>query len=299
MFDGNILIIGFGRIALSHVPLLLGYGVHKKQIRVVEKSFVNRFICKTFGLKTDKELTRKQVGDSQYIMVLTPTDAKGKILRKLSSWGYSGELFVEKPLPSCLFTDPLLVEFFEKVNLRVGYMYRFDPFIARLKDIAPRCRRLTILLKSNQFSVASRQVHIGLLEDLGCHVVDAVFFLTGERELEIVSIKPEFVGQVLTRIVIEALSRNTEVLMTIDQNDQSVRKATFEVTVLANDGTLIENNRRSFSANKISIEPLALEYYLRGESYSLQINAFLNKENFTDYSREIANVLEDLEKCLY
>ena len=68
----KVLIIGGGRISLSHLPHILAY-MGRSNVHVVEKNWLSRWILKhLFKIKVSRNLTKVDTRSFTHAMILTP-----------------------------------------------------------------------------------------------------------------------------------------------------------------------------------------------------------------------------------
>lgn len=284
-----ILIVGFGRMGLVHFSILNRIKWKGDRIEVVERSFLIRLALKFLGIRTHSSIeaflkrTRGEVG-SVYGVVSTPIATHSDVVRRLLRLERISAIFIEKPMR----IDNGLVEFSDKsgVYLQAGYVYRFRPIITQLKGFVSTSRAVhsyTIDYWANQLRHGSRQSSISLLEDMGCHALDAALFLFGEISLLSVEERHEEQG-VLTAVrmsIRHASGIEGEVL--VDKDRHTARKADMKVICLDADGNLLVDSSDTKSHTSpdqqfaISPQSYSVPFYLRGEEFTLQMDEFIRR----------------------
>ena len=133
----SILIIGFGRMGLSHSSILKGIDPNlnidiydPNKMLTFAGNFTKKFHKFNFLNKFPKKLDRYEI-----IMILTPPNIHKQNLQQLN--GYEGKIFVEKP---GLFNEADIAKINKNKTL-VGYVLNHHPFIKKLK---PCCNNIQV-----------------------------------------------------------------------------------------------------------------------------------------------------------
>lgn len=294
------IIIGAGRISLSHLPHII---IHPniKLVAIVEPSLLTRLvISRLTKIKVVKSIDDIKYESFDCAFVLTPPSSHYTISKKLLNEGK--HLFIEKPLS----LDPehsaelLLIAKKRKLTLSVGYVYRFHPIYIKLKEILldekyGSLNESKISMIGNVVSTSTPTswrntgVGSGCLYDYGCHIIDLSFYLYGEPDsARCISKEELFQEDVIDKFEAEFTFKHLDGFYSriyCNWADETVRKASINIELNTSknkiycDGQKIqiigETNRT------ISIKDLDtnVDYYLRGEEFQLQLECFIKNIN--------------------
>lgn len=305
-------VIGAGRIALSHLPHIISHpSIELKAI--VEPNFVTRNIIKKLTkVKTLKSLNQIDSVNYDCAFILTPPSSHYKIAKSLLEKGK--HIFIEKPLTlNSDDSENLLRLAKEKnLNLSVGYVYRFHPIYQKLKKlllnnnlgILEQCNSSMIgnvVSKKTSASWRNTGVGSGCLYDYGCHLIDLNLYLFGRPNfVKCISKEELFHEGVIDKFKARFQFDNFNSHVYCNWADNSVRKASISIEIqtsrnlISCDGQTIKVNGEN--SENISIKQLDtnVDYYLRGEEFQLQLEGFIKdiKKNSISY-----DVTEDAVLC--
>jgi scyllo-inositol 2-dehydrogenase (NADP+) len=301
-------IIGAGRIALSHLPHILNHP-DIEPVAIVEPSRIVRFmINKLTGVRVVARLDKVDRASFDCAFILTPPQTHFDIGNSLLDDGK--HVFLEKPLTLNPDQSERLINIAKdrKVQFSVGYVYRFHPVYNKLKEMldcgeygAIRSSEITML--GNVVSQASpktwRNVGLGsgCLFDYGCHVIDLSLFLFGRPDQVVCIDKQELfqigvVDKFKAKLEYRGLSHFDSDIF-CNWADGHVRKAGIVINIIMDnnslwtDGQLIKvrgDNTLDYSIKDLNTD---VPYYLRGEEFKIQLDCFVtaitnNKINYTN-----------------
>ena len=183
-------IVGAGRIALSHLPHILNHP-DVELVAIVEPSRIARFIINRLsGVRVVASLDKVDRTSFDSAFILTPPQTHFAIGASLLEDGK--HVFLEKPLTLNSHQSEQLINVAKrrKVQFSVGYVYRFHPVYKKLKEIldsgeygAIQSAEITMLgnVVSEGTPKTWRNVGLGsgCLFDYGCHAIDLSLFLFG------------------------------------------------------------------------------------------------------------------------
>jgi predicted dehydrogenase len=301
-------LIGVGKMGLSHYAIL---GAHPSvEVAAICDSagYITSALRKHTGVETYKDY-RKMLDEAHLdcVMVATPTSTHFEVASYALERGC--HVFVEKPL--CLEPEQSLalaeLAKSRKLANQVGYHNRF---IGTFRETRRLVRagaigdvyhvggsafgQVVIRPKSGSTWRSSRQEGGGCLHDYASHVVDLMNFVAGPPE--------RVLGAQLRRIfskdvedAVYATLRYPEGAsgqLETNWSDESYRKMSTTITVYGTRGKIVSDRQecRVFLRSGAEFErytagwtiryitdlqsPVA--YYLRGEEYSAQIDAFVH-----------------------
>lgn len=302
----SVLMIGGGRIALSHLPQIMA-SRNLALTAIVEPALGSRLILRlltrlpVFKSLSDVDLS---VFDAAYI--LTPpglhfSQAKVCLESNLS-------VFIEKPFTLSEENSRLLAEIAhgKGLHLQVGYVYRYHPIFERLMDTitageygAPRHARVEFfgfVDKGQDSSWRNRGAAAGCVVDFGSHALDLAVSCFGNLTLDFVR-SVDKCAQSESVDAFEAMfkgKKNLSVEVACDWRRDGYRKAELRVTVSFENGMELEasslNAMRKNGGAFLSVADLSTDvpFYIRGEEFARQQLAFecgvrASKENAGSY----------------
>lgn len=291
----KLLVIGGGRIALSHLPHLIDK-VGKHNLTLVEPSFLNRMVISLlFKIKTTSSLDKIQSFNFDIGVILTPPNSHKDIALQLLEKNIS--CFIEKPLTLTTEDTHAIYQAAKKYDkyIQVGYVYRYNPIFKRLRElvISKKYGQLKSIKAEMYGNVVNQSTNVswrtqgptsGVLFDYGSHVIDVCNFLLGEP-FSIEKYESKSIYSIEGEDAFEMHAKTgSDVKVDIDCNwcVSSLRKATmkfvleFENTQVTSDayGLTLTNDSSSIEVIKINEINTDCSYYLRGEDFSLQWDYF-------------------------
>lgn len=303
------IVIGGGRIALSHLPHLICHP-DVELVGVVEPKFMLRFMLrKIFRINTFSSLKSLKRLNFDSAFVLTPPKLHYFIAKQLLNSGK--HVFIEKPITLNPSESAELLEISKKNNTQFscGYVYRFHPVFKEIKRILGEniygyplsCKismRGNVVASDSPKSWRNVGKGSGCLYDYGCHVIDLSIFLFGKTESVLCLSKEELYQQgVIDRFSAELnhtglfkLSSN----ITCDWSDENLRKAGIEIEIktkshnIYSDGQKITISGESFNSYSIRDLDTDVSFYLRGEEFQNQTDDFF--ESIVDCNLNYLNV---------
>ena len=290
-------IIGAGRIALSHLPHIL---IHPKVklVAIVEPNIIARFVIKRLTrVRVVSSLDKLKCSDYDAALVLTPPQTHFPITKSLLNQGK--HVFLEKPLSLKPDHSRQLLELAKKnkVEFAIGYVYRFHPVFMKLKELliersSEDIVSAEIAMFGNVVSADTpktwRNVGLGsgCIFDYGCHAIDMSLFLFGRAD-EVICLEKHELYQ---KGVVDKFSaklkfqhnKNFDLDLNCNWADTNTRKAgitihiNFHESSLWTDGQLIKisgSNKSEFSIKNLNTD---VPYYLRGEEFQNQLDHFVS-----------------------
>ncbi len=303
----NVALIGLGKMGISHFAIL---NAHKgvNLVAVCDSSkFVLDYANEATGVKTYsdyKKLLQKETLDA--VVVATPSSSHAKIVKECLDLKL--HIFCEKPF--CL--DPAVgrslaeIAIKERLVNQVGYHYRFvgafleakrlieQGAIGTVHNIRAEAYGPVVLRPKGKSWRSNKNEGGGCLYDYACHAIDLMNFCVGKPEgIRASSLNSVFSNDVDDEVyaLFEYEDGTTGQLLS-NWSDESFRKMSTKVHVWGTNGRITADRQevqmylRQNTANladyhngwnvKYTTELTApVEYYLRGEEYSRQIDYFV------------------------
>ena len=300
----KIFVVGGGKMGLSHLAVLTKY-VGKCNVALVDNSFFTRMFFQLLGYKTYSSLEKINIHISIHgLIIATPTPTHYDLVR----WAISKHIpcFVEKPLTLSIDrSHHLLVS--SKANnsyVQVGFVMRYISSFQKLRNIVSKkyFGKVVSYHASLRGNVISKEPDNknwqgdfkrggGCLNEYGPHIIDLCIFIFGEVD-DICSAHKKHVFSTNADDQISLNWTHQNGLpghVDINWSDPSKRKSVlnfdikFEFAELRVDNSHIEvlwhdnTTKQNLSTPHIDLSSTTAEvnFYLRGEEFSLEIEDFL------------------------
>jgi UDP-N-acetylglucosamine 3-dehydrogenase len=179
--------------------------------------------CELIGI-SDRDISKKELSEKNNIKffpdyldllkevdcvtVAAPTDLHYKIVKKCIEMGK--HVLVEKPIADASEKAKELVELADKNNLilSVGYIYRFNNSIIRLKEIMNEIGKIQYITCRYIHSTKPPRTDSGAIINLSIHPIDILNFLTNEKPSKVFAKKSNLLSKKLEDSAIIALDYN-------------------------------------------------------------------------------------------
>lgn len=300
----KIALIGLGKMGLSHLAIANQTpGIEVAAICDTSKPLL-RFLERntTFKGYTDYKKMIDEIS-LDGIMINVPNAFHFDIAKYCIEKGIS--VFVEKPFTLSYVQSKILVELSvdRGVKGQVGYVNRFNPVFQRVKkfledsvigEVVSYSNSMVggVILSENKGWRNDYAKGGGCLFDYGVHCFDIATYLFGtDVDVQYSVLKKVFSTNVDDIVYVGLLHGNQIVGSNyINWSDCSVRKATNNIEIIGTKGKIIANKqelsifltesnnvmnlKKGWSKFYITDEQTDVNYYLRGEDFSRQIEYF-------------------------
>lgn len=300
MAKKKVLIVGFGRMGLSHAALVSGIlGPENVDVHVCDPGFFSRLVARALlkkvafvslkALKNNRDLLHS----FDYILLTAPPFLRSEFLDMLA--GFGGRVFVEKPVFCRLAAGQMS-----------GYVLQHAPLNPVLGDSLRKLqvRRVTARLLTNasfeSITKGWRSQSFGsVLHEFGGHVLSLVGAVLPGHDV--------FQGKVDDIELDVACHSRDEVRFSFSEggvrysvellaNRQDVRKASYDIQVETTDGVVcydlysIKSDIPGFRETSIPEQGVNVSFYLRGFEFTRQMVAFLEGQMDVLSSEQIDNM---------
>ncbi len=319
----KVALIGAGKMGLSHLSIL-GAHADVEVVGVCDTSSLVMDVLKkftAFPCFTDhEEMLKKTRPDVVFVAV--PTRFHYKIIKQVLKEGK--HVFAEKPL--CLSQD----EGEELVNLalekqlvnQVGYHNKFLGTFQEVKQIisnghlgkifhftAESYGPVVIREKQDTWRSDPKEGG-GCLLDYASHVIDLINHILGPVSKVKGSILKSFYSKNVEDSVFSLLELTTNVsgVLSVNWSDETYRKMSTSLTILGSKGKIIcdsnelkvyfktsscpVNYSKGWNVKYITDLTESVDFYLRGEEYSAQIDYFIKA-----IKKEVPNTINDFNSA--
>lgn len=322
----SLLIVGCGKMGLSHLVLFTPY-IGKKNLIVVEKKMLMRCILFFLGYKTLASLpaTLEKMPGLRAVLVATPT----RYHYEIAKWAIEKKLniFVEKPLTLNPELSRDLVFKANKAELisQVGFVMRFMPSFVDLRALIlsgelGEVKNYTASMRGYVMTPriapgswqGNYQLGGGCLNEFGPHLLDLCRFLFGNID----SVMGAKMGKIYSADADDWVTcrlqhhTNLEGNIELNWSDKTLRKSVVQITVeferasvyADSSGIALVDSPLSIDLKKIqesiSRRKYDVDFYLRGEEFSLQAEAFLHNSGYTisaktNHTKDLGGDLSD------
>lgn len=285
-----IIIVGWGRMGVTHASILGGLYPDQLQFEVVEPNKrIAKILNKTLGYRCVATLDDLDVNDAS-VLITTPPSIHSVLVKQCIEGG-AKKVFVEKPFG--LFDNR--VE--EDDRISVGYVLRFSEVAQTLKKIIAEegCVSLSLDYSSNTLTKKPsgwrNGPYGGVLNEMGSHLIDLILYLIDGKEVAVDSKHFESVISDVDDIVsFKGTCNDIPISLSLNWVNSDYRKPVWS-------GKLVTKNREViFDQQSISVgfEPISVDYYVRGRDFSLQMKHFKESNTSIKCSAVEANYVHDL-----
>lgn len=304
-------LVGVGKMGISHLAIL---GAHP-EIDVVavcdSATYITSVLRKHSGISTYKDFGKMlKECELDGVVIATPTSSHFELATIALEKGL--HLFVEKPLSLSAEQSERLAKLAAEKNCvsQVGYHNRFigtfmemkrlvhEGVIGDVYHVDGRAFGQVVIRSKKGLTWRSKKTEGGgCLHDYACHVLDLMNFVAGPPE-EVISaqLQPIFSTDIEDAVfaTFRYPSGATGYLET-NWSDESYRKMSTTVTVYGTRGKLIadrqelrvylrpgaefENYKAGWTIRYITDLQSPVNFYMRGEEYSAQIDNFVQSIN--------------------
>src|ERR1035437_5541875 len=326
-------IIGLGKMGISHCAIL---GAHPdvNLVAVCDSSslVINGF--KKYSVFECFSDYKKMIDtmDLHALVIATPTKFHGEMV--LYALNKSINVFCEKPFSFNSKEGKFLSELAKKQNLvnQVGYHNRFigtfneikkmlkSNIIGELYHFVGESYGPVVLKEKGGTWRTEKGQGGGCLYDYASHTIDLINFLLGKP----VKVAGTQLKYIFSKDVEDAVYSNLTLetglsgQLSVNWSDETYRKMTSQITLLGKKGKIIadatelkiflkEDNKafglsKGWTIKNITNLTENVNFYLRGEEYSSQIDHFINaiktKSIITKSSFESASITDEVIKLL-
>jgi predicted dehydrogenase len=303
----KILVIGGGKMGMSHLALLTQY-VGKANVALCDSKRSTRWMFRwLLGYKVypTVDIALARMGRPSGVLIATPTPSHAT----LANWAIEHQLpfFIEKPLTLDVKRSTDLVKKAADANVpaQVGFVLRYVASFQRLREMVSSgalgpVKTYTASMRGNFMmeppepgnwqGIFSRGG--GCLNEYGPHIIDLCHFIFGEVDrIDSVEAAKVVCSQADDRVSVNWTHRDsTQGRLEADWCDASKRKSTIEFLVSfayaevrvdnsaieikwSNDAPVTAEQRARFET---PVKPFNVGFYLRGEEFSLELEEFLS-----------------------
>lgn len=304
MAKKKVLIVGFGRMGLSHASLVSGIlGPDDVAFHVCDPGFFSRLVARAL-IKKVEFVSLKTLKNSHgilhsfdYILLTAPPFLRSEFLDMLGA--FDGRVFVEKPVFCRLSAGQMS-----------GYVLQHAPLnpilgerLRKLQVHAVTARLLTNASFENIKKGWRSQSFGSVLHEFGGHVLSLVGSVLPGREIfqgKVHDIELEVGSHSRDEVRFAFSEGGVRYSIELLANRQDVRKASYDIQMETSDGIVcydlysIRSDIPGFQQTSIPEQGVNVSFYLRGFEFTRQMVAFLEGQMDVLSSEQI----ENMEKML-
>jgi len=303
----KVALIGAGKMGISHLSIL---GAHPN-VEVVGVSDTSKMVIdvfkkySSFPCFTDYE-DMLDKAKPEAVFVAVPTKYHGSMVKKVLENG--NHVFAEKPL--CLTPEEgrELVDIAKRNNLvnQVGYHNKFigtfkevkrildEGYIGDIYHFAGESYGPVVIKAKQETWRSDPSEGGGCLMDYASHVIDLINYILGPITKINGSILKSFYSRNVEDAVYSLLELSNKVsgVLSVNWSDETYRKMSTSLTIMGSKGKIISDANelkvyfktsecpsgysKGWNVKYITDLTEPVDFYLRGEEYSSQIDYFIN-----------------------
>lgn len=302
----NILVVGGGKMGMSHLALLTQY-IGKSNVALCDSKWTTRLFFRFLGYRTfaSVDVAEKSLDRLDGVLIATPTSSHAPLAR----WAIQRKIpfFVEKPMTLDVECSSELVTMAKMANVpaQVGFVMRYAAPFQHLRQLVAegrlgKLKSYTASMKGNVVTKVPASGSWlgdftkggGCLNEYGPHLIDLCLFIFGG----VSTIDAAEKGNVYCTnaddcIEVEWIHQNkASGRLEIDWCDPSKRKSVIEFRVTFEYAEVrVDNSTLEIEWNidapvaieervqiNVLIKPKNVGFYLRGEEFSLEIEDFVS-----------------------
>ena len=303
----KVALIGAGKMGISHLSIL---GAHPN-VEVVGVSDTSKMVIdvfkkySSFPCFTDFE-DMLDKAKPEAVFVAVPTKYHGSMVKKVLENG--NHVFAEKPL--CLTPEEgrELVDIAKRNNLvnQVGYHNKFigtfkevkrildEGYIGDIYHFAGESYGPVVIKAKQETWRSDPSEGGGCLMDYASHVIDLINYILGPITKINGSILKSFYSRNVEDAVYSLLELSNKVsgVLSVNWSDETYRKMSTSLTIMGSKGKIISDANelkvyfktsecpsgysKGWNVKYITDLTEPVDFYLRGEEYSSQIDYFIN-----------------------
>lgn len=298
--------IGLGKMGVSHLSIFAAHPNVRVGGIADPSAFVRPVIEKHLGFKTHKDY-RKLIdsGDVDAVVVATPSRTHAEIATYAMERGL--HVFVEKPLTLAVEDSQRLTELAASKGVanQVGYHNRFiatfretkrlidSGMLGTVYQISGEAYGQVVIKQAGSTWRSKKAEGGGCLHDYCSHVVDLMNFLVGPPAEVLGGSLQSIYSQDVEDAVFATLGYPGGLTgqLSINWSDDTYRKMSTQITVLGTNGKIVVDRQEckvylrdcapddkyspGWTIRYITDLQEPVEFYLRGEEYSSQADAFV------------------------
>lgn len=286
----RIVIIGWGRMGITHTSIINGLYPSKYQFILVEPDAkVSRITRKSLGYQVVSDVKKVFLNEA-IVLIATPPSIHNSLCDFVLSRG-ARAVFVEKPFG--LFDQRVK----DDKRISVGYVLRFSEVAQKLKALieVEGCTKICLDYSSYTLTKPPKgwrnSEHGGVLNEMGSHLIDLMLYLGGNKEFKILNSSIQsIVSEVDDIVMVKGLLGDIQIELSFNWVNSDYRKPVWS--------GFVETPKQTVCFDQQSIdggfEAESVDYYVRGRDFSLQMKHFIENDKSIICNSKEANRVHDV-----
>ena len=286
----RIVIIGWGRMGITHTSIINGLYSSKYQFILVEPDMkVSRITRKSLGYQVVSDIKKVSLKEA-IVLITTPPFIHSSLCHFVLSRG-ARAVFVEKPFG--LFDRRVK----DDTRISVGYVLRFSEVAQKLKALIENegCTKIYLDYSSHTLTKPPKgwrnSEYGGVLNEMGSHLIDLMLYLGGDKKFKVLSSSIQsIVSDVDDIVIVKGFLGDIKIELSLNWVNPDYRKPVWS--------GLIETSKQTVCFDQQSIdggfEAESVDYYVRGRDFSLQMKHFIENDKSIICNSKEANWVHDV-----
>ena len=267
----NVVVVGWGRMGVTHTSIISGLYPERFEFEIVEPNWKTRLITQqTLGYRVFRDVSDVDLAGKMVLITTPPVSHES--LCSLAVQQKAKAIFVEKPFG--LFDNRVS----DSDLITVGYVLRFTEVAQKLKTIIEDegCQSISLDYVSHTLTKPPtgwrNSVHGGVLNEMGSHLIDLLFYLLGSHDLQVVESRLQSkISNVDDIVWVRGILGESRVELNLNWVESSCRKPVWSGRVVTGKREVIFDQQSidgGFELSKVG-------YYVRGRDFSDQMKHFV------------------------
>lgn len=286
----NIIVIGWGRMGVTHTSIINGLFPRSFSYTLVEPNKkVSRITQKTLGYNVVSNVDEISVKDA-IVLITTPPSIHSSLCEKVLSRG-ARSVFVEKPFG--LFDNRVK----DNPKISVGYVLRFTEVAQKLKYLIQNegCKKICLDYSSHTLTKQPKgwrnSIYGGVLNEMGSHMIDLMLYLGGGKQFEVISSNIQSViSDVDDIVIVKGFLGDIEIELSLNWVNENFRKPVWSGFVETSKQTV----RFDQQSIDVGFDAASVDYYVRGRDFSLQMQHFIEGDRSIICNSKEANMVHEV-----
>jgi predicted dehydrogenase len=320
----KVALIGAGKMGISHLAIL---GAHPevKVVGVTDTSKLVTDVLAKYGSFSCYSDYKKMLDAEKphAVFVAAPTRFHTEIVSELLNRGI--HTFVEKPFSLNISEGKKIVQLAKEKKLinQVGYHNKFigtfkeakqiinEGFLGNIQHFTGEAYGPVVVKPKQETWRSKPDEGGGCLMDYASHVIDLINYIIAPVSQVHGSLLKSLYSETVEDAVYSLLETNTNIsgVLSVNWSDETYRKMSTSITIVGTKGKILvdatelkvyfkENHcpshyTKGWNVRHINELTQDVDFYLRGEEYSLQVDYFINA-----VQGKVPNIINTFESAL-
>ena len=286
----KLVVVGWGRMGLTHTSIINGLYPERFATTIVERDKKVALLTRaSLGYQVTNDLSKVSLIDS-IVLITTPPFVHSD-LASIALANGAKSVFIEKPFglhDMRVKDDP---------RISVGYVLRFTEVAHKLKHIIKHQGCTSIKLNYASYTLTKppkgwrNSSYGGVLNEMGSHLIDLLLYILNASDFEIQEcLIKSSVSDVDDIVFVKGLVNSVVFELNLNWVNESYRKPVWSGEIETKQGNL-RFDQQSIDTGFI---PNAIDYYVRGREFSMQMKHLIESDRSIMCSSHQANIVHDV-----